>query len=92
MQAWLYQGYESGELQRLVHTALTERAEIRLVPVALAAALVVAWLVWWATARRPVYMLDFAVWKAPEHLKLWQTRFEQGSRDCGVRRGPPFAV
>ena len=68
-----------------MHTVLTERAEIRVIPAVLVSALLVTYLVWLATARRPVYMLDFAVWKPPEHLKLWQKRFEQGSRDCGVR-------
>ena len=70
-----------------MHRALTERAEVRIIPAAAAAAAAAAFLVWWATSRRPIYMLDFAVFKAPEHLKLWQTRFEQGSRDCGVRQG-----
>ena len=84
-QVWLYQGYLSGDLKRLVDTAANQRAEIRLVPVSAAAVVVVLTLVWWATARRPIYMVDFAVWKAPEHLKLTRERFDQGSRDCGVR-------
>ena len=82
---WIHQGYLSGDLKRVVDTAINRRAEVRLVPVSAAAAGAVLFLLWWASARRPVYLVDFAVWQAPEHLKLTKERFEQGSRDCGVR-------
>ncbi len=84
VQVWLYQGYRSGDLKQLVDTAVNQRAEIRLIPVAVSAAALLAFGVWWATARRPVYMVDFTVYKAPDHLKLTKERFYQGSRDCGV--------
>ena len=34
-------------------------------------------------------MVDFTVYKAPDHLKLTKERFYQGSRDCGVRAVQP---
>ncbi len=82
---WLYQGYRSGDLKLLVDTAVNQRAEVRLIPVAVGAAALLVFGIWWATARRPVYMVDFTVYKAPDHLKLTKERFYQGSRDCGVR-------
>ncbi len=82
---WLHQGYLSGDLKQLVDAAVNRQAEIRLIPVSVAAAAMLLFLVWWATARRAVYLVDFTVWTAPEHLRLTKERFEQGSRDCGVR-------
>ena len=84
-QAWLYQGYLSGDLKQLYDTAVNRRAEIRLIPVSVGAAVIVVFLIWWATGRRAVYLVDFTVYKAPDHLLLTKERFLQGSRDCGVR-------
>ncbi len=54
---------------------------------AAAVAVVLAGAVWrWGPRRRrPVYLLDFGLWRVRDDLRVTRARFMKGSIACGVR-------
>lgn len=57
----------------------------------IAAVLAVLYGVWqWMRSRQRVFLLDFACYKPPEHLKVCLEDFMTGSRESGVRPPHPY--
>ncbi|KAG2497371.1 hypothetical protein HYH03_004529 [Edaphochlamys debaryana] len=76
--------YRNGELMRLVSVAKQTDLTFNLITAIITISAFCAVLVSYFILRtRPVYMVDFTVFRAPESWTATYTRFMKGSRECG---------